>query len=420
LVAETAEQRWQVSFFSIWTGQQISLVGSSAVRFVILWWLTQRTGSALVLTTAMIVMVVPQAVVSLIAGAYVDRWNRRLVMLVADATVALASLGLAYLFWVGEAQVWHVYVAILVRSLGMAFHLPAMAASTALMVPERHLTRVAGLNQTITGLINLIGQPVGALLVAFLPLYGAILVDVGTALPAIVPLFWVRIPQPERVQEPEASKVSIWTDVLEGIRYVRSWPGAPYLLGIALVVYFVLSPSAALPSLLIYEHFGGGAAEFSWFELAWGSGVLLGGLFLSAWGGFKRRIYTSLMGLSLLGVGFIMVGVAPPTAFWLALIGNFLSGFMNSLAVGPISAVLQARVDPDMQGRMFTLVSLSAAMGLVSLAIAGPVADAVGVQPWYFFGGLVCVLLGMGAFFVPAIVNVEQGGKDDAIQSEPV
>jgi DHA3 family macrolide efflux protein-like MFS transporter len=182
----------------------------------------------------------------------------------------------------------------------------------------------------------------------------------------------------------------------------------------ALVVYFVLSPSAALPSLLVYKHFGGGAAEFSWFELAWGSGVLLGGLFLSAWGGFKRRIYTSLLGLFLLGVGFILVGVAPPTAFWLALVGNFISGFMNSLAVGPIFAVLQARVDPDMQGRMFTLISLSAAMGLVSLAIAGPVADAIGVQPWYFFGGLVCMLLGLGAFFVPAIVNVERVREAEA------
>jgi len=417
LEATQQEPRWQVPFFSVWTGQQISLIGSTAVRFVILWWLTQQTGKALVLTTAMIVIVVPQAAISLVAGAYVDRWNRRLVMLVADATVALASLGLAYLFWIGEAQVWHVYVAILIRSVGMAFHLPAMAASTSLMVPEKHLTRVAGLNQTIAGLINLIGQPVGALLVAFLPLHGAILVDVGTALPAVLPLFFVRVPQPECVtKRPRDSKVSIWTDVLEGIRYVRSWSGAPYLLGMALVVYFVLSPSAALPSLLIYKHFGGGAVEFSWFELAWGSGVLLGGLFLSAWGGFKRRIYTSLMGLFLLGVGFLLVGVAPPTAFWLALVGNFLSGFMNSLAVGPLSAVLQARVEPEMQGRMFTLISLSAAMGLVSLAIAGPVADAIGVQPWYLFGGLVCMLLGSGAFFVPAIVNVEQGREPESSQ----
>ncbi|MBN1813763.1 MAG: MFS transporter [Anaerolineae bacterium] len=413
----TQKKKWQISFFSIWTGQQVSLIGSSAVRFVILWWLTQQTGKALVLTTAMIVMVVPQAVVSLVAGAYVDRWNRRLVMLVADAAVALASLWLAYLFWIGEVRVWHVYVAILVRSVGMAFHLPAMAASTSLMVPERHLTRVAGLNQTIAGLVNLIGQPVGALLMAFLPLHSAVLVDVWTALPAVLPLFFVRIPQPERVaEEPGVSKVSIWADVLEGMRYVRSWPGAPYLLGMALVVYFVLSPSAALPSLLVYKHFGGGAAEFSWFELAWGSGVLLGGLFLSAWGGFKRRIYTSLMGLFMLGVGFVLVGVAPPTAFWLALVGNFISGFMNSLTVGPISAVLQARVDPDMQGRMFTLISLSAAMGLVSLAIAGPVADAIGVQPWYFFGGLVCMSLGLGAFFVPAIVNVEKGLDPESLQ----
>jgi DHA3 family macrolide efflux protein-like MFS transporter len=405
-----AEQssRWQIPFFTIWTGQQISLIGSSAVQFVILWWLTAQTGRALVLTTAMIVMVVPQAIVALFAGAYVDRWNRRLVMIVADTTVALASLWLAYLFWVGEGRVGHVYLVILMRSVGTAFHLPAMGASTAMMVPQRHLARVAGLNQTIVGLINLIGKPVGALLVAFLPLYGAILVDVGTALPAILPLFFVHIPQPKRIEKPRGPKPSIWSDVLEGMRYVRSWPGAMFLLGMAVVVYFVLSPTAALPSLLVAKHFGGGAAEFSWFEVAWGSGLLLGGLFLSAWGGFRRRIYTSMMGLMLLGLGFVLVGVAPPTAFWLAVSGNFLAGFMNSITVGPIYAVLQARVDPDMQGRVFTLVSLSAALGSVSLAIAGPVADVIGVQPWYFFGGLVCMLMGFGAFFVPAIVNVEE------------
>jgi DHA3 family macrolide efflux protein-like MFS transporter len=405
---ERPASRWQVPFFTIWTGQQISLIGSSAVRFVILWWLTAQTGKALVLTTAMIIMVLPQAIVALFAGAYVDRWNRRLVMLVADATVAMASLWLAYLFWIGEGQVWQVYVVILVRSVGVAFHLPAVAASTSLMVPEKHLARVAGLNQTIAGLVNLIGQPVGALLIAFLPLYGAILVDVGTVLPAILPLFFVHIPQPERIEKPRGPKPSIWSDVLEGMRYVRRWPGAVFLLGMAVVVYFVLSPSAALPSLLVYKHFGGGAAEFSWFEVAWGSGVLLGGLFLSAWGGFRRRIYTSMMGLMLLGLGFVLIGVAPPTAFWLAVSGNFLAGFMNSMTVGPISAVLQARVDPDMQGRVFTLVSLSAALGSVSLAIAGPIADAIGVQPWYFFGGLVCMLMGLCAFFVPAIVNVEE------------
>jgi DHA3 family macrolide efflux protein-like MFS transporter len=307
-----------------------------------------------------------------------------------------------------------VYLVILIRSIGLAFHLPAMAASTSLMVPEKHLARVAGLNQTITGLINLIGQPLGALLIAFLPLHGAILVDVVTALPAILPLFVVHIPEPKRVKDGRAlvSKPSIWSDVLEGVRYVRNWPGAPYLFGMALVVYFVLSPSAALPSLLIYDHFGGGAAEYVWFLWGWGWGVLLGGAFLGAWGGFKRRVHTAMMGLTLLGLGLALIGIAPRTMFWLAVAGNFLAGFMNSLTVGPISAVLQARVEPDMQGRVFTLVSISGAMGIVSLVIAGPVADAIGVQPWYLFGGLGCMVIGIGALFVPAIVNVEQGLDD--------
>jgi DHA3 family macrolide efflux protein-like MFS transporter len=157
------------------------------------------------------------------------------------------------------------------------------------------------------------------------------------------------------------------------------------------------------------RHFGGGAQETAWFEIGWGGGVLLGGLALGLWGGFKRRVYTSLVGLILLGVGFVIVGIAPASALWLAIAGNFLAGFMNSMVVGSLYAVLQSSVSADMQGRVFTLAGVGMAMGFVSLLLAGPLTNSVGVQPWYLIGGLVCVVLGLGAFSIPAVVNVERG-----------
>jgi hypothetical protein len=202
-------------------------------------------------------------------------------------------------------------------------------------------------------------------------------------------------------------------DICEGIVYVWRWPGAMLLVGIGMLVYFVLAPTAALPSLLVIRHFDGGAQEAAWFELGWGIGVLLGGVVLGVWGGFRRRIYTPLTGLALLGVGFIVVGLAPPGAFWLAIAGNFVAGFMNSMIVGSMYAVLQANIDEDMQGRVFTLIGLSMATGFVSLLIAAPVTNRVGVQLWYLVGGLACLVLGCTTFFVPAIVNIEQtGGKN--------
>ncbi len=148
--------RWRSVFIAIWTGRAFSLFGSQLVQFALVWWLTQTTGSATVLAGATLVALLPQILVAPIAGALVDRWNRRWVMVFADGGIALATLGLALLFAFGIARVWHVYLALLVRSMGGAFHWPAMQAATAMMVPDRHLARIGGLNQSLFGLASIV------------------------------------------------------------------------------------------------------------------------------------------------------------------------------------------------------------------------------------------------------------------------
>jgi len=141
------DPRWLRRFAPIWIGQVFSLFGSGLVHFSLIWWLTQTTGSAVVLATASLVGFLPQVVLGPFAGALVDRWNRRRVMMLSDSGIALATLGLVILFALGLAQPWHVYLILFLRSLGGAFHWPALQASTTLLVPERHLARVAGANQ---------------------------------------------------------------------------------------------------------------------------------------------------------------------------------------------------------------------------------------------------------------------------------
>lgn len=401
---------WAAPFFAIWGGQAASLLGSALVQFALVWWLTKTTGSATVLATATLMAMLPAVFVGPIAGALVDRWSRRAVMIVADGFIALATLALAYLFAVNATRIWHVYLVMFVRALAGGFHWPAMEASTSLMVPEKHLSRVAGLNQTLNGILNVVAPPAGALLLGLMPLQGVLAIDVGTAALAIAPLFFIPIPRPP--QRATGSRPSLWQDMREGFRYVWNWPGLMGLLVMATVINFLLNPAFSLMPILVTRHFGGEAIHLGWLDSAWGFGVVLGGLTLSAWGGFRRRIATSLMGIIGIGVGALLIGLTPSTAFWMAVGAIFLAGLMNPVANGPLMAIIQARVDPEMQGRVFTLLrSAATAMSPLGMAIAGPVADWLGVRAWYIVGGLICTLMGMGAFFVPAILYIEENHR---------
>ena len=399
---------WKPPFFTIWTGQAFSLIGSRVVQFALVWWLTQLTGSATVLATASMMALLPQILLAPLAGAYVDRWNRRVVMMVADGLIALSLLWLAYLFWVDATQVWHVYVVMLVRAVGGSFHWPAMSASTSLMVPQKHLTRVAGLNQTMNGALNIIGPPLGALLMEVLPLSGVMLVDVGTAALAIAPLFFVHVPQPKR-DDMGAEKPTIWADMREGLRYIRGWTGLMALIGVAMIIKIALTPAFSLLPLLVSQHFHGGAAQLSLLEAVAGVGIVLGGLVLSVWGGFRRKIYTTMLGVVILGLSFLVLGFTPAGLFQLALTSIFVVGLTIPLIDGPIMAILQGTVAPEIQGRVFTLMgSLISVTSPFSLAVAGPVSDWLGLQVWYVTAGVMCGVTGLIGFFVPAIVNIEE------------
>ncbi len=406
--------RWKLSFFSIWSGQAVSLVGSQLVQFALVWWLTQSTGSATVLAMGTLAAVLPGVVLGPIAGTLVDRWNRRLVMLVADGFVALVSAWLAYLFWTDSMTVGHVYAAMLARSVGGAFHWPAMQASTSLMVPKEHLSRVAGMNQTMQGVLGVAAPPLGAVLLGLLPFHGVIAIDVVTAAFAILPLLLVAVPQPGPAAPAEgAGRSSVLSEMGQGLRYVWGWPGLLAVLVLAMVINFVINPAFSLMPLLVTNHFGGGPLQLGWLESGWGVGMVLGGILLSVWGGFRRRVYTSLSGLVVSGIAIVGVGLAPEKAFWLALGSLFVAGFMNPLVNGPFFAVLQATVAPEMQGRVFTLAgSLSSAMMPLSLAVAGPVAEVVGIRTWYVVGGAVFALLGVASFSIPAIVHLEDNHRD--------
>ena len=421
--SQPISRNWAARFFTVWGGQAFSLFGSALVQFALVWHLTRETGSATVLAIATLFALLPQIVLGPFVGALVDRWNRRIIMIVADGAIAVATILIIYLFATGQVQVWHVYLIMMVRSLGQAFHFPAMQASTSLMVPEKHLTRIAGANQTLNGAINIIAPPTGALLLEVLPMQGVLAIDIVTALLAILPLIFINIPQPIRTEETgeEQAQGSFMQDIREGFRYVASWPGLLAIMVMSTIINFMLTPTGALLPLLITKHFGLGALEFGLMDSAWGFGVILGGLALSTWGGFKRKVATAMMGVAGIGLGVIIVSLAPANLYGIAIVGMAITGIMIPITDGPLFALIQSTVEPEMQGRVMSLVfSAAKALSPFSLMVAGAVSDTIGIRTWFWFGGVLCLLMGIGAFFVPAIMNVESNRSDKSDEVQPL
>jgi len=407
-----AKRRWAAPFFTIWSGQALSLVGSRIGGFALVWWLTQASGgSATILAAASLVAMLPEVLLGPIVGALVDRWSRRRVMILADSLVALFSAALGVMAWAGTLRIWHIYLIMFIRALGGTFHWAAMQAATSLMVPKTQLARVSGMNQTLQGILKIATPPLGALAMNTLPLYVIMGIDVGTAIFAVAPLFFVQVPEPkQRARAPENPLVSLIADIKEGFAYIWHWTGVFIVMIVASLLNAVLNPAFSLMPILVTRHFNKGALELGWLESAWGAGMVAGGIILSAWGGFKRRILTSMMGLIGASVFFVLLGLAPSSAFWLAVIAMFGAGFMNPLMNGPFLAVLQDVVPPELQARTFTVIaSLSGLATPLGMAIAGPLSDTWGVQVWFVIGGVFSLLMGIGLRVVPAVYHLEDG-----------
>lgn len=406
-MTDKQEGSWKARFFTIWSGQQLSFIGSRAGSFALVWWLTRETGSAQVLATATLGIIFPMVVLGPIAGTYVDRWNRRLTILISDASIACVSLLLAYLFWSGQMAIWHVYLIIVARSIGGVFHGPAIAASTTMLVPERHLTRVAGLNQSMTGAIQVLGPVIGATLISIMPLHGVMLLDVGTAAFAILPLLFLQIPQPkpETLKEGERLLQSLRI----ALRFVWAKRGIFYIAALAGFMNFVINPVFVLLPLLVTEHFQGGPLELGWLQSASGAGLIAGGLLLSLWGGFKKKVVTMYVGGGLQGLALVLLGAIPSNLFPIAVVAMGANGLLNAWYNGATAPILQTVVPRDMQGRVFTLLaSICQGVYPISLAILGPVVQCIGLRSWYVGGGLLVFVVCIAALFVPSIAHLEE------------
>jgi MFS transporter, DHA3 family, macrolide efflux protein len=278
------------------------------------------------------------------------------------------------------------------------------------MVPKSQLARVAGMNQTLSGAMAIAAPPMGAFLLAALPIYGVILVDVVTAAIAVGALLFIAIPQPAGASSSEAiTPASLLRDVSDAARYMFKWTGILVIGCGAALMNFLFYPAFTFMPLLVTKYFNGGVWQLGIIQSAYGVGVIAGGLTLSVWGGFKKRIYTSLMGVAGMGLGTLVIAASPSNAFWLAVVGMLVSGFANPIANGPLFAIFQAKIAPEMQGRAFTLLgSVASAMAPLSMLVGAPVANLLGERAWFVLAGIGALLMGAFMYANRHVRNVEE------------
>ncbi len=403
---------WKSTFFTIWSGQALSLLGSQLVQFAIIWYLTKTTNSATTLAIASMMGLIPQVLLSPFIGTWVDRGNRRLFLIAADLTVAAFTVVLAILFTFDLVQVWHIYLALLIRAVAGGFHQSAFGASVVLLVPKEQFARVQGFNQVLYGGLNIISAPLGAYLLSVLPMQGILSIDVGTALLAVSIVYAAQIPQPERGKG--AATFTFWQDFAAGFRYIMTWRGLVISIGLVMGVNFFFSATEPLTPLLITNHFDGDAGKLGLWLSLFSVGALLGGAVLGVWGGFKRKVVTVLFGLIFMGLSLAVVGLVRSEMFWIGLIANTTMGLFLPIINGSFGAALQTVIAPEMQGRVFAFVT-SAAMLVspIALIIAGPFADRFGVQPWFLIAGCFCMLMGVVGFFIPDVMRIENKPKEE-------
>jgi DHA3 family macrolide efflux protein-like MFS transporter len=329
-------------------------------------------------------------------------------MMAADGAVALGSLVLAGLFLAGRAEPAAVLFFLLWRAVGGAFHAPAMMSATSLMVPAEHLGRIQGVNQMLQGGLGIVTAPFGAMLLGLVGMTGVLAMDVTTALCAVLPLLFVRVPEPDRKETVATGATAFLGEVRAGIRYLAGLPGHLALIGCAAVINLFLVPAFALLPLLVLQELKGDAEMQAWIISAFGVGAIAGGLALGVLGGSGGRVRTALASILGLGAATFALGATPASLPAVAICAMLAVGAFSAVANGCIVAILQATIAPEYQGRVFTLMmSLAGAMTPIGLLLAAPLSDALGVRSWYLAGGFVCAAMGATAFLVRPIVRIE-------------
>lgn len=401
----TETKFWKKKYFTMLAGQSISLITSGILQMSIIFYLTAKTNSAMVLSIATLMGFLPQAVIGPFAGTFVDRHSRKGVMIGADLMIAATGGFLAVVSIFMELPIWLIMLVLFVRSIGNAFHSPASSAVTPLMVPQDQLTKCAGYNQTMQAAVSLISPAAAAFLYSVWSLSTIILLDIIGAVLACGVVAVLSIPNPPIC--PGESQNSFFRDMKEGYFELKKNKGLFALLWIGTAYMFFFMPISSLYPLMSMGYFRGTPTHASIAEIAFAGGMLAGGILLSVWGGFKNRIFSIGLSVLVMGVSIAISGLLPTNAFFIFVICCTVMG-LTSPFYGVQNALFQEQLPPEYLGRVFSLLGsvMSFAMPL-GLLCSGIFAELIGVEKWFLLCGIGIIAVAVLVFVLPVLRNVD-------------
>ena len=420
------------AFIVIWLGQLISVLASSMTGFALSIWMYQQTESATAMGLVQVCFITPFLIMSPFAGVMVDRYNRKLMMMVSDFTAVLATALILILHLSGNLQFWHLYIAAVLNGIGNTFQWPAYSAAVGTMVAKEQLGKVNGMMSLVEAGPGVVAPLLAGMLLPVIGLTGILTIDIFTFFMAIGALLVIFVPQPQRTEEGQKAQGNMLKEAAFGFRYIFARPS---LLGLQMlffagnlfsgVAFTVMAP-------MILARTNQNALMFGTVQTAGAIGAVVGGIAMSAWGGFKRRIHGVLASWIWFGLfSACLVGTGFGLPVWVA--GAALGELAIPLMNGSNQAIWQAKVAPDLQGRVFSSRRLIAWFtNPVSPIIGGTMADfvlepamraggflpdtfgwLVGTGPGSGMGllmlicGVLISLVGVAGYFIPVIRKAE-------------
>lgn len=412
------------SYLIFWGGQLASLAGTNIVNFSLIWWITIQTGSAFFLGVSAFFAFGSFILITPVAGVLVDRWSRKKVIIVADSILAMLSLVLVILFFLGIANIIHVLIIQLIGGMVGAFHAMAIQAIIPIMVPHKHLTRMNSLNLFATAFIQTIGPAIGA--IVFLLFVGdmsrIMLIDIVTYLIAIVPAALVTIPIIHMKKPVE--KPSFRRELAEGLTFIRDRSGLLTLLSVFALTNFLLPPIFILLPLFSSIYLALGDLTLGVIYLAalmslQSASMMIASAVMMVWGGFKRNIIGVFVGIFFGAVGMVILALTPPGIFWVSAIAIILLGFTLPVANVSSQTIWQKLVPPEKIGRVFSVRQTVAQFTApFSFLVAGILAQLYSIPPIFLVFGSTLIGVLLIAWTFTALPRVEERLKENEIQLE--
>lgn len=399
-------EKWKNNFFKIWSGQAVSQLTSSVIQFALVWYLTDRSGSAMLLTVAMFIGFVPGALLGPFIGVFIDRYNRKYIMILSDLFIAIVSTILIFAGMFGELSISLILFVMLLRSIGTAFHHPTLLAVTPQIVPADELTKCSGYSQGLESISMLISPAIAAILYSNWTLSTIIILDVIGAIVAVITLYLSKIPKQKIKQN--ISKIRVIYEAKEGFLILKSNKAVMGLVLISILYTLALMPTSALFPLMSMSYFGGTSTNASIAEISFSIGLLAGSVILGIWGGTKKKVYTIIGSYLLMSFSLIYTSLLSPSDFSIFVIMSCLMGLSGPFYWGMYNSILQRSVDEQYTGRIMSLTSsIKFVSAPIGLSLSGFIADYFGVEKWFMIAGIITIIAAGLCFAIPSIRNYE-------------